>query len=223
MASKQPSLVNQLMEEVLQMERDTKEANDAFSRGKNDISSFVNLPHEVHLAIIDSLYDATVLDDVPAVIALSQTNRYFHSFCDHKKLCSRSKIIRFLLLAEDFDKYEFGPDGRCRDFDGYACFTCCKVLPDHKFAEHQTVGARGRSRKHQLWRVCTACARSLGKVAEAGSRVVEGRVQKWTYASCRKAKERGFCKMCLVCKDCHVTCRPCCSEVCHRPRVREMQ
>ena len=124
------------------------------SEQEQDASPFFNLPHELHLAIIDSI------DDVAAVIALSRTNRYFHEFCNYKKVCSDSVITAFLEKAERFPKWkENGGDG------GLACSSCQKVLRRSRF----TVRQRWRYLRGERDRLCTPC-----ELAHGECRVGEG-------------------------------------------------
>lgn len=87
-------------------------------------SSLLVLPEELSLAIIEEL-------DMASIIALSQTCRQFHRLSNPHDPSKRDELLDFLLKAQDFPRWK----------DGFACFSCTKVLPRERFSERQS-GAR---------------------------------------------------------------------------------
>jgi hypothetical protein len=142
------------------------------------------LPEELCLKIIEKL-------DMSSIIALSQTSRRFKRLSDPTDESRRSLLHEFLIEVQAFPRWQ----------DGFACFTCAKVLPRSRFANAQTKLKRGRNGGQQERRFCVQCGLEKG-LHVPGNMVVQGEVIRMVCRQCRRLKGGRFCECCAICTDC---------------------
>jgi hypothetical protein len=155
--------------------------------GDTPPSFLVDLPEELSLAIIEQL-------DMASIFALSQTCRQFHKLADPADEARRGELHDFLLEVQYFDRWS----------DGFACFSCNKVLPRESFARKQTRLKRGRNAAHerQVLRFCIPCG--LNKNAYLpGNQVGQGDDVRFVCVICKELRDGAFCKRCVICSHCH--------------------
>jgi hypothetical protein len=145
------------------------------------------LPEELCLNIIEKL-------DMRSIISLSQTSRQFNRLSDPTDESKRSLLREFLLEAQTFPRWK----------DGFACFTCAKVLPRSRFANAQTKHKRGRNGTDQERRFCVQCGMKNG-AHSPGNMVVQGDVIRMVCRQCERLKGGRFCERCAICTDCDRT------------------
>ena len=109
--------------------------------------NLVELPAELHLEIVEQL-------DVLSLIMLSGVNKLFNELCDWKHTSRRDELHDRLCEAQFYAR---------RTQDGYACFSCCKVLSGDCFSGTQ---ARMLVRGLGLHRCCMSCNREKAKVPD---------------------------------------------------------
>jgi hypothetical protein len=97
----------------------------------------------------------------------------------------------FLIEAQAFPRWQ----------DGFACFTCAKVLPRVRFANAQTKHKRGRNGGDQKRRFCVQCGIEKGFYVP-GNMVVQGDVTRIVCRQCKKLRGGTFCKSCAICAGC---------------------
>ena len=157
----------------------------------NDSPSFLaDLPEELNIAIIKEL-------DMASIIALSQTSKQFHRLANPKDDSRRPELQEFLLGVQFFPRWE----------DGFACFSCAKVLPREKFACSQTRQKRGRHADvaNQVKRFCVQCGVGKG-LYTPGSHVVQANgVLRFVCQHCKKLGDGRFCRWCAICHHCDHT------------------
>lgn len=155
--------------------------------GNNSPPSFLaDLPEELSLAIIEEL-------DMASVFALSKTCRQFQRLANPADESRRDKLQDFLLEVQSFPRWS----------DGFACFSCAKVLPRESFARSQTRLKRGRNTSPylQMLRFCITCGVSKNLFAP-GSQVVQGDVVRFVCRSCKQLRNGRFCERCTICSHC---------------------
>jgi hypothetical protein len=166
----------------------TTETCTASKMATNDDSNkaplLATLPEELCLAIIEKL-------DMSSIIALSKTNRQFNRLSDPTAKSRRPMLYEFLLEAQTFPRWQ----------DGFACFTCAKVLPRSRFANAQSKHKRGRNGSDQKRRFCVQCGLENGSHGP-GNMVVQGDIIRMVCRQCKRLKSGRFCERCAICTDC---------------------
>jgi hypothetical protein len=143
------------------------------------------LPEELCMAIVDVL-------DIPSLIALSQTSRQFHRLADPYDDSRRSQMREFLAKAQYFPRWLA---------DGFACFTCTKVLPRDRFADKDMVKKRGKGNVQERKRSCIQCNMATGRLSP-GSMVFQGTTLRRVCQRCRMLKGGRSCMFCNICREC---------------------
>jgi hypothetical protein len=133
--------------------------------------------------------------DMQSIIALSQTNRQFHRLADPYDESRRSQLRQFLTRAQSFPRWLA---------DGFACFTCTKVLPRDRFADKDMVKKRGKGKVQERKRSCIQCNMATGRLSP-GSMVWQGTTLQRVCHHCRLLKSSRSCSICSVCRDCDPT------------------
>jgi len=159
-------------------------------------SFLVDLPEELNLAIIEEL-------DIASIFALSQTCRHFHKLANPADEARRGELQDFLLEVQDFDRWS----------DGFACFSCNKVLHRKSFARNQTRLKRGRNAafERQMLRYCIPCGLSENRYLP-GNQVGQGDEVRFFCVICKELRNGAFCKRCVICSHCDcklVKLKPC--------------
>lgn len=149
------------------------------------MANLESLPEEMCIEIFEKL-------DIQSIIMLSQTNRLFARLCDPADDSRRGILERFLIDAQAFPRWRE---------DGYACFTCNKILFGHNFSTKQLKGTRGRNGSRQETRFCVACGVEKGKYSP-GSLVFPGNVTHIVCRQCKQLRRGGVCCICRVCGSC---------------------
>jgi hypothetical protein len=162
--------------------------------------------------------------DMPSLTALSETSRQFQRLADPYDKSRRSLMEEFLIEAQAFPRWQQDQQ------DGFACFSCTKVLPRARFTTKHTKGIRGRNGGCQYQRSCIQCGMDKDLFVP-GSVVKQGRVTRFKCRQCKLLKGGRFCERCKFCTDCvrRYGIPPCETEFSHRmmgdelPRVETSQ
>lgn len=158
-------------------------ADETKSASTLSISS--TLPEEICLTIVENL-------DIRAVFALSRSSRRFHRLSNPYDQCRRTSLENFLLEAQYFPRWRG---------DGFACFSCQKILLRESFAEGQRKGKRGLNGGQQLGRFRIQCGLKEGRYCP-GSQVVQGNIARVVCRQCQKLEGGMFCQNCAICEGC---------------------
>jgi hypothetical protein len=89
---------------------------------------FTALPEEICIGVIEEL-------DMPSMFALSRTCQRFRRLSDPSDECRRHQLEAYLIQVQAFPRWP----------DGFACFSCLRVLPRGNFSNGQTKSKRGRN------------------------------------------------------------------------------
>lgn len=149
-----------------------------------DPPSLSTIPEELCLSIIEKM-------DMSSIIALSQTNRFFNRLSDPTEKSRRSELEDFSIEVQSFPRWQ----------DGFACFSCAKVLPRHSFASGQTKLRRGRNGTRQNTRFCIQCGVRKGLYVP-GSMVVQDDIVRMVCRQCLQLRGGRFCQRCTICSYC---------------------
>lgn len=148
-------------------------------------ASLPGLPEELCIAVVEQC-------DMPSIIAFSQTSHHFHRLANPKDDCRRAQMQEFLVKAQTFPRWQE---------DGFACFSCFKILPRNEFTAKQTKSPRGRNGVDQSQRFCIPCGVSTGRF-RPGNIVKQGGSLRILCCQCKQLKGGRFCGICLLCTDC---------------------
>jgi hypothetical protein len=152
------------------------------------LASLPGLPYELSVAVIEQC-------DMSSLIALSETSRQFQRLADPYDKSRRSLMESFLIEAQTFPRWQQDPQ------DGFACFSCTKVLPRARFTTKHTKGIRGRNGGCQYQRFCIQCGMDKDLFVP-GSIVRQGGVTRFKCRQCKLLKGGRFCELCKFCTDC---------------------
>jgi hypothetical protein len=144
------------------------------------LASLSSLPEELCLAVIEKC-------DMASIIALSMTNRKFQRLADPYHKSRHSQMLEFLAKAQDFPQWQG---------EGFACFSCDKVLPKSRFSKTHLTGKRGRNGGGQKRRFCVQCGVDKG-LFPPGAVVKQGGC---TFFVCRHCKDLKGGRFCCICK-----------------------
>lgn len=159
----------------------------------NTPSSLADLPEELSLAIIEEL-------DMASIFNLSHTSRKFHRLADPADPSKREKRLDFLFEAQNFSRRGTHQD------DGFACFSCAKVLSRNNFPCSQTK-SKGEPQSQQRQRCCFLCVARKPRSQES-SRLFRysfeedpypygGDEKKAVCLACREGQSGGSCRRAL--------------------------
>jgi hypothetical protein len=146
--------------------------------------SFTGLPEEIWIVVIEEL-------DMPSIFALSQTCRRFRRLSDPNDKCRRHQLEAYLIQVQAFPRW----------LDGFACFSCLKVLPRANFSSAQTKQKRGRNGSQQYRRFCIRCGIDKNLYVR-GSMVVQGGDICMVCRQCGQLRGGNFCQRCTICDQC---------------------
>lgn len=152
----------------------------------DDPAALSSLPEELHLAIIEKL-------DVASLFALSRTSRQFQRLADPLDTSRRCALEDFLIEAQYFARWQAQ--------DGFACFTCSKVLPRNDFGDTQIKGKHGLNGNKQRLRFCIECGVTKRRYPP-GARIYQGASVQFVCRSCRQLKGGRSCARCTICSAC---------------------
>jgi hypothetical protein len=145
---------------------------------------FAALPEEICIGVIEEL-------DMPSIFALSQTCRRFLRLSDPSDECRRHQLEAYLIQVQAFPRW----------LDGFACFSCLKVLPRGNFSNGQTKLKRGRNGSQQYRRFCKQCGIDKELYAP-GSMVSQGDDVRVVCRQCKQLRGGSFCQRCAICDQC---------------------
>ena len=170
------------------------------------------LPLELKCIIVKSL-------TYPTLIALSQTNHYFHSSI-HPPSSPPSEKSAFLKVAETFPQHA----------ESFGCYHCFRVLPRIAFAENQIKKKHGKGKAKGSNRLCFACGVAKGLYRPRRLQwIVRGEDASMRYCNrCRRPRKGLHCDHCRLCEGClgltekfeGVVCPRCCFSRIVGERVR---
>ncbi|SMY24091.1 unnamed protein product [Zymoseptoria tritici ST99CH_1A5] len=136
-------------------------------------TTLTTLPEDLCLDIVEHL-------DMASVFALVQTNRFFHRLAEPHNLTQPWLLDDFLCEQQWADRWFR---------DGYACFTCKKVLDVSHFDFCQTDGDRDKEEgMDEELRFCLPCGVGQGEYPP-GREIYLGRRVRWFCAGCKKLRE----------------------------------
>ena len=144
--------------------------------GTNERLNLLNLAGELQNLIIVNLHPA-------AALALSQTNRHFHSSVGLHRL---PFPVAFRILQE---KELFSPDP-----ENFACYTCFRLKPQSTFVLKQTKRRRSKLGRDAHKRFCTECGCKYGK-HKPGSIFITSAGLRVSCVGCESLQDR-FCMKC---------------------------
>ena len=150
--------------------------------GTDERLTLLNLAGELQNLIILNLHPE-------AAIALSQTNRHFHS-------CASLHRLPLPIVSQWFHEKEMLPENS----EKFACYTCLRLKPQSAFVLKQTKKKKSKFSPDAGNRFCIDCGCKYGKITpghilktSAGLRV--------SCIGCEKPQDR-FCTLCYWCDGC---------------------
>lgn len=141
-----------------------------------------NLAGELQDLIITNLHPS-------AAIALSRTNRHFHS-CVNLHRLSSSVVFDYL------HEMELLPTRS----DEYACYTCLRLKPQSAFTMRQTTHSQGKLGQEPRKRFCLDCGIKSGRHLPGHMMKIGTELQ--VYCGGCETLQKRFCGRCCWCESC---------------------